>query len=77
MEVLIDNKKGVNFLDSNAEKPQSCLDNLIPEEQKKENNESELILIQDNAFTLKIQVPGLEPFDLQVNYIIHFKLKLN
>ncbi len=28
--------------------------------------ENELILIQDNAFTIKIQVPGLDPFDLQV-----------
>ena len=30
------------------------------------NNDSELILIQDNAFTIKIQVPSLEPFELQV-----------
>lgn len=29
-------------------------------------DENELILIQDNAFTVKIQVPGLDPFDLQV-----------
>ena len=31
------------------------------------NNDSELILIHDNAFTIKIHVPGLEPFDLQVS----------
>lgn len=30
------------------------------------NNENELILIQDNAFSIKISVPGLDPFDLQV-----------
>ena len=29
-------------------------------------DENELILIQDNAFTVKIQVPGMDPFDLQV-----------
>jgi protein TIF31 len=28
--------------------------------------ENELILIQDNAFTVKIHVSGIEPFDLQV-----------
>jgi hypothetical protein len=33
------------------------------------NNDSELILIQDNAFTIKIQVPNLEPFELQVGRI--------
>jgi hypothetical protein len=27
---------------------------------------NELILIQDNVFGVKIHVPGLEPFDLQV-----------
>ena len=38
------------------------------------NSDSELILIQDNAFTIKIQVPNLEPFELQViniSRIIH------
>ena len=29
-------------------------------------DENELILIQDNAFTVKLQVNGLEPFELQV-----------
>lgn len=29
-------------------------------------DENELILIQDSAFSVKIHVPGLEPFDLQV-----------
>ena len=36
------------------------------DEQTENNNENELILIQDNAFAIKIQVTGLEPFDLQV-----------
>ncbi|RNA07911.1 clustered mitochondria -like protein [Brachionus plicatilis] len=33
---------------------------------EKARDENELILIQDSAFTVKISVPGLEPFDLQV-----------
>ena len=31
-----------------------------------ENGKEEIILVQDNAFTIKIQVPGLDAFDLQV-----------
>ncbi len=34
------------------------------EENKSDANE--LVLIQDNVFSVKIHVPGLEPFDLQV-----------
>lgn len=39
-----------------------------PQEAKEDekDNENELILIQDNAFSVKIQVSGLEPFDMQV-----------
>ena len=29
-------------------------------------DDNELILVQENAFTIKIHVPGMEPFDLQV-----------
>lgn len=29
-------------------------------------NEQEVIVIQDTGFTVKIQAPGTEPFDLQV-----------
>lgn len=36
------------------------------DEEKQTNNENELILIQDNAFTIKISVTGLDTFDLQV-----------
>lgn len=31
-----------------------------------ESNEQEVIVIQDTGFTVKIQAPGSEPFDLQV-----------
>lgn len=30
-----------------------------------ESNEQEVIVIQDTGFTVKIQAPGTEPFDLQ------------
>lgn len=30
-------------------------------------NEQEVIVIQDTGFTVKIQAPGTEPFDLQVS----------
>jgi protein TIF31 len=36
------------------------------EQQQQTSDENELILIQDNAFTVKLQVSGMEPFDLQV-----------
>lgn len=31
-----------------------------------ESNDQEVIVIQDTGFTVKIQAPGTEPFDLQV-----------
>lgn len=31
-----------------------------------ESSEQEVIVIQDTGFTVKIQAPGTEPFDLQV-----------
>ena len=40
--------------------------NKQADEANEAKDENELILIQDNAFTIKIQVPGLEAFDLQV-----------
>lgn len=45
-----------------------------------ESNEQEVIVIQDTGFTVKIQAPGTEPFDLQVRvcYRQHFiQLQLN
>lgn len=38
-----------------------------------ESNDQEVIVIQDTGFTVKIQAPGTEPFDLQVR--IAFGLK--
>lgn len=35
-------------------------------EHSDEGNEQEVIVIQDTGFTVKIQAPGTEPFDLQV-----------
>lgn len=32
-----------------------------------DSNEQEVIVIQDTGFTVKIQAPGIEPFDLQVH----------
>ena len=34
-----------------------------------ESNEQEVIVIQDTGFTVKIQAPGTEPFDLQVRIV--------
>ena len=34
-----------------------------------ESNEQEVIVIQDTGFTVKIQAPGTEPFDLQVRVL--------
>lgn len=34
-----------------------------------ESNEQEVIVIQDTGFTVKIQAPGTEPFDLQVRIL--------
>ncbi|KAI1894016.1 hypothetical protein AGOR_G00129650 [Albula goreensis] len=36
-------------------------------EQGEDANEQEVIVIQDTGFTVKIQAPGTEPFDLQVS----------
>lgn len=33
---------------------------------EEESNEQEVIVIQDTGFTVKIQAPGTEQFDLQV-----------
>lgn len=36
---------------------------------EEESNEQEVIVIQDTGFTVKIQAPGTEPFDLQVSCV--------
>lgn len=35
-----------------------------------DSNEQEVIVIQDTGFTVKIQAPGIEPFDLQVRQLL-------
>lgn len=35
-------------------------------------NEQEVIVIQDTGFTVKIQAPGIEPFDLQVFFNLDY-----
>jgi protein TIF31 len=50
--------------DETADKAQNGEDH--EQQQQQQPDENELILIQDNAFTVKLQVSGLEPFDLQV-----------
>ena len=37
-------------------------------EQGEDASEQEVIVIQDTGFTVKIQAPGAEPFDLQVRH---------
>jgi hypothetical protein len=41
-------------------------DESAVQQQQQQHDENELILIQDNAFTIKVHASGLEPFDLQV-----------
>ena len=61
----------VEVVDSSSEQQQSTSkdkdnNNNINEQVEGGDNNSELILIQDSAFNVKVHVPGLEPFDLQV-----------
>uniref|UniRef100_A0A665W0A1 Clustered mitochondria protein homolog n=1 Tax=Echeneis naucrates TaxID=173247 RepID=A0A665W0A1_ECHNA len=42
-------------------------DNCLWVDGGEESNEQEVIVIQDTGFTVKIQAPGTEPFDLQVS----------
>ena len=55
-------------IDSNnkQEQEQEQKSDTSDEQQQQKENENELILIQDNAFIVKISVPGLDLFDLQV-----------
>ncbi len=41
-------------------------DNSNNQQPKPINEESDLCLVQDSVYTVKIQVPNMEPFDLQV-----------
>ncbi len=56
-------------IDSNSKQQQQEQQSDTSDEQQQQQqkeNENELILIQDNAFIVKISVPGLDLFDLQV-----------
>ncbi|XP_051535866.1 clustered mitochondria protein homolog isoform X3 [Myxocyprinus asiaticus] len=50
-----------------AEDADSKQDGSADAESGEDSNEQEVIVIQDTGFTVKIQAPGTEPFDLQVS----------
>ncbi|XP_051966096.1 clustered mitochondria protein homolog isoform X2 [Xyrauchen texanus] len=50
-----------------AEDADSKQDGSADAEPGEDSNEQEVIVIQDTGFTVKIQAPGTEPFDLQVS----------
>lgn len=49
-----------------AEEADSKQDGSAVADLAEDANEQEVIVIQDTGFTVKIQAPGTEPFDLQV-----------
>ncbi|XP_017288872.1 clustered mitochondria protein homolog isoform X2 [Kryptolebias marmoratus] len=50
-----------------AEEPEPKQNGNADADGGEESNEQEVIVIQDTGFTVKIQAPGTEPFDLQVS----------
>ena len=48
------------------EETETKQDGTSEEDGGEDSNEQEVIVIQDTGFTIKIQAPGTEPFDLQV-----------
>ncbi|GLD57278.1 clustered mitochondria protein homolog, partial [Lates japonicus] len=50
-----------------TEEAESKQDGTAEADGGEESNEQEVIVIQDTGFTVKIQAPGTEPFDLQVS----------
>ncbi|KAM9853419.1 clustered mitochondria protein homolog isoform 2-T2 [Aulostomus maculatus] len=50
-----------------TEELDSKQDGTVEADGGEESNEQEVIVIQDTGFTVKIQAPGTEPFDLQVS----------
>ncbi|XP_051719412.1 clustered mitochondria protein homolog isoform X1 [Ctenopharyngodon idella] len=50
-----------------AEEADSKQDGSADADSAEDANEQEVIVIQDTGFTVKIQAPGTEPFDLQVS----------
>ena len=66
VEQTLDSNSDAN--NNNMPKNEKDVTDSQADAQNTENpkDENELILIQDSAFSVKISVPGLEPFDLQV-----------
>jgi hypothetical protein len=56
----------VSIDSNNKQEQEQKSDTSDEQQQQQKENENELILIQDNAFIVKICVPGLDLFDLQV-----------
>lgn len=52
-----------------TEEAESKQDGNSEADGEEESNEQEVIVIQDTGFTVKIQAPGTEPFDLQVKIV--------
>ncbi|XP_053363276.1 clustered mitochondria protein homolog isoform X2 [Clarias gariepinus] len=50
-----------------SEETESKQDGSTDPDAGDDSNEQEVIVIQDTGFTVKIQAPGIEPFDLQVS----------
>ncbi|XP_046718842.1 clustered mitochondria protein homolog isoform X2 [Silurus meridionalis] len=50
-----------------SEETESKQDGSTDPDASDDSNEQEVIVIQDTGFTVKIQAPGIEPFDLQVS----------
>ncbi|XP_078080887.1 clustered mitochondria protein homolog isoform X3 [Mustelus asterias] len=46
---------------------ENCKEKDDDETRVDDGNEQEVIVIQDTGFTVKMQIPGIEPFDLQVS----------
>ncbi len=53
-----------------AEEADSKQDGSADADSAEDANEQEVIVIQDTGFTVKIQAPGNEPFDLQVSPVL-------
>lgn len=53
-----------------AEEADSKQDGSADADSAEDANEQEVIVIQDTGFTVKIQAPGTEPFDLQVSPVL-------
>ena len=56
----------VNELESKLISESESIEATAAERTTAATDENELVLVQDSSFTVKIQVAGVEPFDLQV-----------